>query len=213
MLLLACLELRGGGQQKQDAGKVFVELIEGDLLQLFCRVADDDVIPTLELLSLVDAFFPCLLFLEDVPPTLAVVLDGRLFKDGHEMGEALVGDDLRDAGNGKLTEEIFAVYADGGGAEPQLLRGLLQTGQVCAFQVRTHHVPQAGDGDLLFVMEAHHCETGGSTVRGVVLPDVGITHRCFLFGFYLKTPLRQLADGRFGEEERASDCCALHTSR
>ena len=24
--------------------------------------------------------------------------------------------------------------------------------------------------------------------------------------------LRQLADGRFGEEERASDCCALHTS-
>ena len=188
MLLLACLELRGGGQQEQDAGKVLIELIEGDLLQLFRRVADDDVIPTLELLPLVGAFFPCLLFLEDVPPALAVVLDGRLFKDGHKVGEALVGDDLRDAGDGKLTEEIFAVYADGGGAEPQLLRGLLQTGQVCAFQVRTHHVPQAGDGDLLFVMEAHHCETGGSAVCGVVLPDIGITHRCFLCGFYFKTP-------------------------
>ena len=46
----------------------------------------------------------------------------------------------------------------------------------------------AGDGDLFFVVEAHHGETGSCTVRRVVLPDVGITHRCFLFfGIYFKT--------------------------
>ena len=46
--------------------------------------------------------------------------------------------------------------------------------------MRYTYVPQTGDGDLLFVMEAHHCEAGSRTVGSVMLPDIGITHRCFL---------------------------------
>ena len=45
--------------------------------------------------------------------------------------------------------------------------------------VGSHHIPQAGDGDFLFVMEAHHCERSGRAVRRIVLPHIGITHTMF----------------------------------
>ena len=133
LLLLACLELRGGGHQEQNAGKVLVELIEGDLFQLFCRVADDDVVAASELLSFVSALLPLLFLPDHVPTPLAVVLDGGLLKDRHKVGQTLVGDDLCNTGSGEFAEEVFPVYPDGGGAESQLLRRLFHTGQVCAF--------------------------------------------------------------------------------
>ena len=133
LFLLACLELRGRGQQEQDAGKVLVELIEGDLFQLFCRVADDDVVAAFELLSFVSALLALLFLPEHVPTPLAVVFDGGLLEDRHKVGQTLVGDDLCNTGSGEFAEEVFPVYPDGGGAESQLLRRLFHTGQVCAF--------------------------------------------------------------------------------
>ena len=133
LLLLACLELRSRGHQEQNAGKVLVELIEGDLFQLFCRVADDDVVAAFELLSFVSALLPLLFLPDHVPTPLAVVFDGGLFEDRHKVGQTLVGDDLCNTGSGEFAEEVFPVYPDGGGAESQFLRRLFHTGQVCAF--------------------------------------------------------------------------------
>ena len=133
LFLLACLELRGRGHQEQNAGKVLVELIEGDLFQLFCRVADDDVVAAFELLSFVSALLALLFLPEHVPTPLAVVFDGGLLEDRHKVGQALVGNDLCNTGSGEFAEKVFPVYPDGGGAESQLLRRLFHTGQVCAF--------------------------------------------------------------------------------
>ena len=68
-----------------------------------------------------------------MPTPLAVVFDGGLFEDRHKVGQTLVGDDLCNTGSGEFAEKVFPVYADGGGAESQLLRSLFHTGQVCAF--------------------------------------------------------------------------------
>ena len=119
-------------------------------------------------------------FVQHVLATLAVIAEGGLFEHHHKVGQALVGDDLRNAGQREVAEEVFTVHTHRGGGETQLVGGLLQADEICAFQVRTHHIAQACDGDLLFVMEAHHCEAGSRTVGSVMLPDIGITHRCFL---------------------------------
>jgi len=48
---LAALELRGGVQQQQHAGKVLVELVQSDLFQLRGGIADNDVILALMLFA------------------------------------------------------------------------------------------------------------------------------------------------------------------
>ena len=177
---LAALELRGRVHQQQNAGKVLVELVQTDLLQLCAGIADDDVILAAMLFAVLFVFFCGFVLLDHVLAPQGIVLDGRLFKDNHKVRQTLVGNDLGDAGQREITEEIFTVHTDGCGGEAKLICSLLQTNQVRAFQVGTHHVAQAGDGNFLFVVQAHHCEAGSSTVGGVMLPDIGITHRCFL---------------------------------
>ena len=132
------------------------------------------------LFAVLFVFLDGLGFFQHVLAALGVIFDRGLFEDDDKVCQALVGDDLGDAGQGEVAQKILAVHADGCCGEAQLIRGLLQTDKVRAFQVSAHHVAQAGDGNFLFVMEAHHCEAGRRTVGGVVLPDVGITHRCFL---------------------------------
>ena len=177
---LTTLELRGGVHQQQNTGKVLVELIQRDLFQLTAGVADHDIILALVFFAVLLIFLGGFGFFQHVPTTLTVIFDGGLFKDDHKVGQTLIGDDLRNAGQREIAEEIFTVYANRCSGETQLISGFLQTNKVRAFQVGTHHIAQAGDGNFLFVMEAHHCEAGSRTVSGVVLPDIGITHRCFL---------------------------------
>ena len=118
--------------------------------------------------------------LQHVLAARAVILDGGLFKHYNKVSQALVGDDLCNAGKREIAQEVFAVHADCGGGKTKLIGGFLQAYKVGAFQVGAHHIPQAGDGNFLFVVQAHHGQTGSRTVGGIVLPDVGITHRCFL---------------------------------
>ena len=99
MLAGAALELRCGVQQQQHAGEVFIELIQADLFQFICRVADDDVILAFVLFACISlAFF----FLHHMLAAGIVILDGRLFEDDHKVGQALVGNDLRNCGQGEI---------------------------------------------------------------------------------------------------------------
>ena len=177
---LAALELRGGVHQQQNARKVLVELIQTDLFQLCGGVADDDIVLALVLFAVLFVFLGRFRLLQHVLAALTLILDGGLFKDHHKVGQTLVGNDLCDTGQREIAEEIFTVHANRCGGKTQLVSGFLQTNKVRAFQVSAHHIAQAGDGNFLFVMEAHHCEAGSRTVGSVMLPDVGITHRCFL---------------------------------
>ena len=180
---LAALKLRGGVQQQQHAGKVLVELVQTDLFQLRAGVADDDVILALMLFALFLFFLAGLGVLQHMLAARAFVLDGGLFEHHNKVSQTLIGDHLCNAGKREVAQEVFAVHADCGGGKAKFIGGFLQADKVSAFQVGTHHIPQAGDGHFLFVVQAHHGQTGSRTVGGIVLPDVGITHRCFLL-FY-----------------------------
>ena len=180
---LAALELGGGVQQQQHAGKVLIELVQTDLFQLRAGVADDDVILALMLFALFLFFLAGLGVLQHMLAARAFVLDGGLFEHHNKVSQTLIGDHLCNTGKREVAQEVFAVHADCGGGKAKFIGGFLQADKVSAFQVGTHHIPQAGDGHFLFVVQAHHGQTGSRTVGGIVLPDVGITHRCFLL-FY-----------------------------
>ena len=101
-LVLACaaLELRCGVEQQKHTGEVFIELVKADLFQFVGRVADDDIVPALVLLFGVSLAF---LFLCHMLAAGIIVLNGGLFEHHHEVGQALIGDDLRNAGQGEIT--------------------------------------------------------------------------------------------------------------
>ena len=143
-------------------------------------VTDDHIVLALVLFAVLFVFLCRFCFVEHVFAACAFFFDGGLFEHHHKVGKSLIRNDLSDTGKRKIAQKIFPVHTDRRSGKAQLVGGLLQTDKVCAFQVRTHHVTQTGNGDFLFVMEAHHCEAGSRTVGSVVLPDVGITHRCFL---------------------------------
>ena len=125
----------------------------------------------------------------------AIILDGGLFEHHNKVSQTLIGDDLCNTGKREIAQKVFAVHADCGGGKTKFIGGFLQAYKVGAFQVGAHHIPQAGNGNFLFVVQAHHGQTGSRTVGGIVLPDVGITHRCFLLlsRFIQTTPSRPAA--------------------
>ena len=192
---LAALELRGGVQKQQNAGKVLVELVQTDLFQFRAGIADDNVILALMLFALFLFFLAGLGVLQHMLAACAIILDGGLFEHHNKVSQTLIGDDLCNTGKREIAQKVFAVHADCGGGKTKFIGGFLQAYKVGAFQVGAHHIPQAGNGNFLFVVQAHHGQTGSRTVGGIVLPDVGITHRCFLLlsRFIQTTPSRPAA--------------------
>ena len=116
-----------------------------------------------------------------------VVRDGGLFENYNEMCQALIGDYLCNAREGKITKEIFPIHANRRAGEAQFVGSFLKANQVGTLEVGTHHIAQPRDGDFLFVVQAHHCETGSRAIGGIVLPYISITHRWFLYKIFRTT--------------------------
>ena len=136
-LCLAALELRCGVHQQQNAGEVFIEVVQADLFEVLGRVADDDIVLALVLLGSVSLFF---FFLQHMLAAGIIVFDRGLLEDDHKVGQTLIGDDLRNAGKCEITQKILAVHSDGGRVEAKLIGGFLQAHEVRALHVGSHHI-------------------------------------------------------------------------
>ena len=102
LLHFAGLKVSRRVQKQQHAGKVLVEFVQGHPAQLGAGVAHHDVFLVLVFFT---GLFGLLLGFGHAQHMLAaraLVRDGGLFEHHHKVGQALVGDLLRDAGQGKV---------------------------------------------------------------------------------------------------------------